>query len=432
MTITIDPTTRRQENLEWCMSLLNGEHNLGREFLTLTNEVLRQRFSDTWASPQELLVHFDLIKRGNKRETFSPDSLSIKGNTILLRDRHDHHWSLIFEFDTAGEIKTFDVNVSLAGGLVLCEVVGADFVAIEALEQAASIPVDDGFCHIDHHGTLVSVIDLLGPGRMHVVEQDGVIVGFGGTAGFKVTVDDQNYDRLYSHHYRIHESVRGRGLIPVLAASNEAYLAHEPLGQFAVVHSGNTRAAENQPYLWEAKGARVVLDCQRIAGDPYGSKATPDDQARICAMINHSHGAQEIFHPYTIDGLTERLSRAQEVYTLKNFKVSEHATLGTWMSGETRRYEFEDRSWTEERGLILDYGFDKGGLDEFERLLRGTAGEALAQDLTHLTLFSCQQAEAWPLLSRLATRIEPYVVSCSVAEPTRTAEHGVYIDQILA
>lgn len=427
-----DAQLRRQENLEWCMSLLNGERNITDEYLSLTIEDLGPRFADTWATPHELMVHFDLIMRGNKKAPFPSDRLSIADNTILLRDAHDHNWTLIFEFDAAGNIKTFDVNVSLARGLVLRKVVGADLAVIEALDQAAPIPVDDGLCHIDHQGTLASVIDLLGQGRMHVVEKGGVIVGFGGTVRFTVTVDGQDYERHYSHHYRIHESIRGRGLLPVLAASNEACFAHEPLGQFAIAHSGNTRAAGNQPFLWEAKGARVVFDCRKIAGDPRGSMATLEDGTRICKMINHAHGAQEIFHPYTVDRLTERLSRAPEVYTLENFKVSEHATLGTWMSGETRRYEFEDRSWTEERGLVLDYGFDAGGLDDLEKLLRGTAGEALAQGLTHLTLFSCEQAEAWPLLSRLAERIEPYIVSCSVPELASAARRGVYIDPILA
>jgi hypothetical protein len=88
--------------------------------------------------------------------------------------------------------------------------------------------------------------------------------------------------------------------------------------------------------------------------------------------------------------------------------------------------------WTETRGLILDHGANAEGYGEPEALIRSAAGEALAQGISHLTLFTSEHSPAFRMISNLANHLEPYRVNCSIPEPERTKERGIYIDPILA
>ena len=136
--------------------------------------------------------------------------------------------------------------------------------------------------------------------------------------------------------------------------------------------------------------------------------------------------------PYTPARIGDRLGRSPEHYGWKSLNRTDRAVVGCWLSGESRTYEMPGETWNERRGLILDYGFARGGLAELEGLLRGAAYEARSKGITHLTLFTARPAPAFEVIERLAERLEPYRISCSIPEPPDAAERGVYIDPILA
>ena len=392
----------------------------------------RAHVTPDWVSPYQLVGQFELIRRANKRQPYPPDRIEVLGDSIRLRDHYGHHWHLRFSLADDGRIAGLDVDVELAGGLTLRDAQPADYGAVERIDRAAPLPLDGGVCHVDRRGTTATSIRLLGEGSMKVVELDGEVAALCGAAHADVRIGGREYRVTYSHHARAEEPVRGRGLLPVMAASGEAPTLQVTEGVISVAVADNIKAASNQPFLWKAGACRMVFDCSEIAGPAIGRTIDPTDAPRICDLINGAHGGQEWFRPYTPEVLDERLSRAPDDYGWQSFRATDEATVGIWMSGERRHYVFEDRDWTEVRANVLDYGFSKRGLADFEALLRSAAADALAAGITHLSIFTSEPAPAHSVLPALAQRIEPYVVSCSIPEPEGAEGRGVYIDATFA
>ncbi len=441
MTLEVDANTRRRENIEWCRRCLAEEYEFPPPDAGLPIE---ERLADEWVGPFGLMYLLGGLRRFNKSRGFSSENLVSSGNQIKLEDRYEHAWSLTFDFDRAGRISAVELDTTLAGGLEIREARAEDFEVIERLSNATPIPVEGGTCQIETHGSLGPATELRG-NLLLVVEDQGEVIAVGGAASVPIMVGSNPYHVTYSNHFRIEQRARGKGLMFALIAGTENPFRPICEGTISVFHAGN--ALGTIAFPWKTGGCRVVLNCAGIAGDPFGEPATKKDEEAICAMINNAHGGQEWFLPYDRARLEERLSRSPDAYGWSNFRVSERAVVGSWFSGEMRHYVVEGREWTETRGAVLDYGFDecgmnageqekngrvRGGLEELELLLRSVAADALKEGISHLTLFTAEQAPAYALLERLSESIEPYYVSCSIPEPEGTEKRGVYIDQVLA
>lgn len=426
-------TLSRREQLEWLAGFLLGDRDVPSNDVPLDQHTL-SRFSPHWADQSGLIGICELMRRGNRRAPFAADRLEIADDTVTLRDSHEHVWHMTFVFDAERRFASLDIDFELAEGLRYRLGSDADMEAIEALDTAAPLPVGEGLCWVDRRGGTGNAIRLLGDNRMAVVEQGSEIVAGCGSVMIEAQVAGRVFDLNYAHHVRVEEQVRGRGLVPVVAAGAEASIAHLSAGVISVVHAENKCAAKNQPHLWQAGGLRAVFDCASIGQKVPVGAAGPADAEQLCGLINDAHSGQEWFRPYTPAILAERLQRAPEAYGWPNLRRTDRAMIGVWSSGEQRRYELPDRQWTETRGQILDYGMapDGQGLDDLELLLRASAAEALEVGITHLSAFTAAAAPVFPMFERLAQRMEPYVVSCSIPEPPDAVDRGVYIDPVLA
>jgi hypothetical protein len=435
MSNKMDSSTRQRDNLEWCRTCLAEEHEFPPPDASASGDdvgvPIDTRFANDWASPFGLIYLFGVLRGINKFRGYSKEDLAIKGNQITLKDRYENFWCLSFDFDQEGNIANVGMRIELTEGFKIRDVRHEDFDTVEQMDDAIAIPIGDGRCHIKPCGTLRQAIELRG-NRLKVVEDDGGIVAVAGAVAVPTMIAGVRYSLTFSNHYRVHERARGRGLLGALGASVENPFRNISEGTISVVHGSNTHAVDIRTFPWKAGGCRAVLDCSKIAGEPAGRPATEADSEDICGMINNAHRGQEWFIPYTPNDLRERLSRSPPAYNWQSFRITNRAAVGAWLSGEKRRYVFDDREWTEVRGVVLDYGFADGGLGDLELLLRSLAVDALISGITHLTLFTAKQAPAYPTLQRLSENIEPYFVSCTIPEPGDAESRGVYIDQVLA
>jgi hypothetical protein len=432
-----DAAARLKENLNWYVRLLLGEETLPEnpfaENLDFVQTGLTTRFASHWRNPAQLFGHVGLRHFNNGKAPFSQDDIWREGAIVCMRDKLAHVWRDEFSFDENGNFASLVVHSELADGYTVRLMESKDLQTVEGMNQVARIQVNEGTCSIDRKGTTKAYINLLEDNLVAVVEDvRGEVISVGAAAYAGVKVDGKHYFLQYTNHFRTHHDHGGHKLMRAIM-SKVCVPKYEKIdGTLFVINGGNEHMLTRAPSVWATGGLRAVFDCAEIASQPLGQPAMPDDSDEVIDLLNTTHKDLELYLPYSANTLNARLQRCPEAYSWQNMKRTENAVLGTWFSGEERHYDMPDHSWTETRGLILDHGANAEGYGELEALIRSAAGEALAQGISHLTLFTSDHSPAFPMISNLASHLEPYRVNCSIPEPEQTKERGIYIDPILA
>ena len=242
---------------------------------------------------------------------------------------------------------------------------------------------------------------------------------------------------LYIHHARIPPEFQRQGIGHALAA--ELYRRYE--GRFDTAYwyiakanapsQGFARAAENR---WSFGPLLLDLDTEAIAGPGVGRACTPGDAEEVVAILNATHGEEEMFLPYTPERLAARLARAPAQYGWAHLRRTEGAVVGVWPEGETvvMRLERPDGTVTESRaGVVLDYGCLPGREAELVALLRAWASELASRGFDTLSLFTWPGAPLEPALRALASRVEPFDFwTPAIPEPAGARERGLYVDPV--
>lgn len=434
-----DAKTRARDNLDWYVDLLCGDVEIpGSVFRidpddeTIAPDTAR-RFTASWRNPHQLLVH--VVMRHNNNEDHQPfDRAAVwrEGDVICMRDSIGHIWKDDFSFDEDGNISGLVVRGDLVNDYQARLMEPRDVQAIEDMNQVARIQVGDGKCTIDRKGATRHYLKLLEDNLVAVVDDKyGNMVSVGGASLTTLRIDGTDYFLQYTNHFRTHRDHRNfammRSLFNLVCVPRYAQID----GTLFVMHGRNERMLATAPSLWQEGAYRAVFDCAQIAGSPAGRPVQGGELAGIADLLNQTHGGQEFYLPYDLQRFADRLSRCPEAYSTANLRRTDRAFLGTWFSGEARSYDMPDGSWTETRGLILDYGCEAGGADELEQLIRAAAREALDQGITHLSLFVSDKSRPFARISNLADHLELYRVNCSIAEPASAAMRGIYIDPVL-
>jgi hypothetical protein len=431
--------SRQRGNLDWFVDLLVGQIGAPKSGPRRGPDYTRwqaeygSHLADSWVEPYQLAGHHSVIQLANGRRDLDRRDVWIDGDSVCWRDAQGHRWRDHFEFDPEGNFASVETTVALEGGFQVREARPEDLPAIEAMSEHARLQMYDGTCTIDRRGTTRPFIELLGDNRVHVIEEAcGDVVAVGAASTAHVRVGGSSYELFYTNHFRVHERARRLGFMAVLLSTICSTAMNRMEGTLSVANEGNEPSIKGLPAIWETAAARAILDCSEIARRPVGRTVTEADSETICRLINEAHSKQECFVPYTPVSLKDRLARSPGFYGWQSLRRSQHAVLGVWLSGEVRGYEMPKQAWSETRGLVLDYGVDRHGLDEFEELIRGAASDALEAGVTHLSLFTSEPAPVFPVVEELASRIEPYRISCSIPEPADARARGVYIDPIFA
>jgi hypothetical protein len=151
-------------------------------------------------------------------------------------------------------------------------------------------------------------------------------------------------------------------------------------------------------------------------------------------ILNACHEGEEMFLPYTVESLTDRLERAPAMYSWENLRLGDGAVAGVWLEADwvTVRIRGADGSEAVSRGAaLLDHGCAPGAEGELEALLRGWCGEVARRGWDELTAFSSPPAHAWPVISGLTEQISLLDFwTPLLPEPEGAAERGLYVDHI--
>ncbi|MGH7786326.1 MAG: hypothetical protein ACRERC_05630 [Candidatus Binatia bacterium] len=170
--------------------------------------------------------------------------------------------------------------------------------------------------------------------------------------------------------------------------------------------------------------------CCAAAGPPAGRAATPEDAARIVALLNATHEREELFIPYTVERLAARLEREPALYGWAHLRLGASAVVGIWPAGVRLLRETGATREESVRALVLDFGCAPGAEDELIGLLRAACGPLAKAGFTLLSLFSSPGGPARAALTALAVRVEPYVFNMGLPEPEDIASRGLYVDQL--
>ena len=321
-------------------------------------------------------------------------------------------------------------------GLSYRPVAPADADALAALERAAPIVTGEVETIYDRSRDYFETERLMGSDAS-VVERDGVIVGLHASVVHPICVAGRDLQGLYDHRVRVHPDARGGGVSGLAGlASFEAVIGRSGV-RSGLVAPYSFIAADNAAALrlqsegrWPEMPERLVIDTVGAAAAGLGRPATAADAERLVALLNDTHDAEELFCPYSLGSLNERLSRAPGSYGWSSFLISERACVGVWAPkmGVIRRAQGVETH--DVRAFVLDYGCTSDGVGELVALVNDWRARLAAEGTTELSVFTSAGSRGAADLTALAKRREPYVVLCTFPPGDQVKERGVYIDQL--
>jgi hypothetical protein len=317
-------------------------------------------------------------------------------------------------------------------GLSYRPVAPGDAAELAALELAAPIVTGDVETSYDKSRDYFEAERMMGSDAF-VVERDGAIIGLFASVVHPIRIAGQEFRSLYDHRVRVHPSARRGGVMGLGALARfEGVISRSSLH---VAHS--FVAADNEAVLgqprgprWPEMAERLVIDTAGAAATGLGRPATAADAARLVALLNDTHGEEELFCPYSLDSLAERLSRAADSYGWSRLLISERACVGVWapQMGVIRRERGVETR--DVRAFVLDYGCAPDGVDELVGLVNDWRVGLAAEGTTELSIFTSAGSRGAAALTALAKRREPYVVLCAIPPGDGVKERGIYVDQL--
>jgi hypothetical protein len=317
-------------------------------------------------------------------------------------------------------------------GLSYRPVAPGDADALAALELAAPIVTGDVETAYDKSRDYFEAERLMGS-EAFVVERDGAIVGLYASVVHPIRIAGNDLQGLYDHRVRVHPSARRGGVMGLAALARfEAIVGRSSLDVaysfFAADNDAVLRLRLGPP--WPEMAERLVIDTEGAAPTGLGRSATVADAERLVAFLNDAHGEEELFCPYGLDSLRERLSRAPDSYGWSSFLISERACVGVWapkMGVIRRERGVETR---DVRAFVLDYGCTSDGLGELVALVNDWRATLVAEGTTELSIFTSAGSRGNAEFTALAKRREAYVVLCGLPPGDRVKERGIYVDQL--
>jgi hypothetical protein len=264
-----------------------------------------------------------------------------------------------------------------------------------------------------------------------VAEEDGRILALHCVALHPVVIGGKEYRAMLLHHSRIPREHQKRGLFSPLNIRGFRTYEESMDAPYAYVAVDNAAAGRlHGPDRWSFHALRAVLHCEGLAGPSVGRPATPADATRIVEILNTCHEGEEMYRPYTVELLTERLERAPELYSWSNVWLTDRAVAGVWPAG-LRVVREEDGQRTETvRASVLDHGSLPGAEDELESLLRAWCGWLAERGTSELAIYTSEGSPNYGVCSALASQIDAYHFRMGVPEPEGAAQRGLYVDAV--
>jgi hypothetical protein len=323
------------------------------------------------------------------------------------------------------------VTLAAPSGWVVRPAQASDAAALRELERACPIVAGDARITYDRGRDYFAGARLSGGITGTVAERDGNLAAMHCMLTHALRVDGKQFRATYLHHSRIRSDAQGAGLFSALNGAELERHAADSETFYSYVAVGNEAALRIVPVpQWTIRPERLVIDCGSHAGPSRGRPAVPDDAARIVELVNAAHGREELFVPYTVARLADRVTRERKLYGWHDLLVGERAVVGVWAAGLRIVRDTPAGREDSVRALVLDTGFEPGAEAELAALVRAWCGRLQALGITHLTVFTSPGAPDRDSLHALAARVEPYHFNIGLPEPADVATRGLYVDQL--
>ena len=341
--------------------------------------------------------------------------------------------------EPGGPIRSSALVLEPAPGVVVREAREDDGPGIIELERRCPVVTGGVEVIYDRGDDYFAQHRLMGHHIQSVAEYEGRIVGTFADSLRTVRVAGTEHPSTYRFHLRVDPACRGMAIFPALNVHQSELLWEASPNRRAIL---SYQAAENatvagtageaqQSLLWTVPIERLLIDCEANAGPSVGRRATPADATRIAALLDMSHGSEELAPVFEPEQLATRLGRSPLHYSWSNLLVGERAVVGVWDQGlgVTRRHP-DGRVAQSVRATALDWGCEEGAEDELRALVRAWCSTLVASGTTHLSLFTSRPSPQRAAFAELALDVEPYRIMLGVPEPPTAAERGVYVDPV--
>jgi hypothetical protein len=355
----------------------------------------------------------------------------------VLRDRRDRRQELLLRFasESSGVIANMSIRPVLAADVTVRPARPDDVAAMRRLELSAPVVRDDGTeVVIDHNGKQFDHAAVATDHRYLAAFRGDQMVAVQGVVLASAPIGPA-MQRVALHHYsRTDPEYRQSGNVFHLIMT----LFHEifpKIDQFLSIVDVRNRAglrlSMGEP--WPTRVRRLFLPVAALAQRATSAPPhRPYDPAHAAALLNATHEGMNLWVPRTPGFLDERRRRAPTVYCPSAWRMTDHAALALWPSGERRTYRTDDGETVRTLALALDYGFSgEQGREELTALLSQAAKELLGQGISHIALFVSDDHPRTAWLAGLAEATDTYAVCAPGLESPAPPTGPVYIDHVL-
>jgi hypothetical protein len=398
----------------------------GRE--SLTPEALERVFGARWPVRSQMMMLAAEEQASPIVEYMTTDSPWLGALVVQAADGRPRRIGVAVDPEPPHLVRGV-VRSAIVEGMTTRDAVPEDAEVQADIERSAPIVAGDVRLVYDRSPDYFAGERLMGDTYTMVFEMGGRPLGLMSTVRRQVMVDGQLFRCTYAHRLRVSPEGRGGMATAVLweGFSRNVLWSEFP---YAFMSAGNEAILRTVPprNQWEVRPERVVIDAARHAREPVGRPAEASDAARIVELLNDAHRRSQLFVPYTVESLTQRLEREPALYSWPHMLLGERAVVGVWVNA-FRVLRTEGETTTEDvRSLVLDYGCEAGAEEELVALLRGWCREVHDAGSSELTIFTSPGARGHDALLPLSKRIEPYVT----VTPIRPSDlsGGVYVDQL--
>jgi hypothetical protein len=362
----------------------------------------------------EYVVLLELLTAGDKRWRVRCEVEEKAPHRIAVLE-----WQRLFEFDV--QVR----EATEADGPVLAEI-----------ERRCPIVLDDRTITFDRGDDYFAFARLMEDVTVGLGFVDGVPAAINCGAMRRAMVGGKETRMMTAIHTRVLPEHQKKGLWGAVSrVLGDKYQLGTvgSQGFVSVANAAMQRGFANTPNKWPVRALRCQISCEKLAGPSVGISARREDAGRIVQLLNACHVEEELFVPYTVDSLTARLERAPKQYSWDSVRVTERAVVGVWPAGESIRVivERDGHRQDSRRGLVLDYGFERGGEDEFEALLRAWCGWLAERGFDTLSVFTSELSPGYETLKALATEVDAFDMwTPGIEVPSGASERGLYVDQV--
>jgi hypothetical protein len=247
--------------------------------------------------------------------------------------------------------------------------------------------------------------------NLHVIADGNVLAACCGWARRNVLVAGRRVSVRYGQALRVHRDYRRKGFGDAVRCLASAVNTIRPsLTQYDIMRSRNFAVVgwwkKYSPGFFDGVPQRegevpgVPVTVLQIPARPPGAagagvrRARAEDLPRCVELVNRTHEGLDLFRPYTVEWLGDRLDEGYwgerapgfpPVYDWKDYFVFESrgrivACAGLWDRGRDQRDRFRSLATGEEatvsHAALMDFGFEAGAEDAMLGLLDQFAGRA--------------------------------------------------------